>query len=79
MNNNKDKESFGKNSIPSPQRNRSIRGSPDTSINEYKNRIKEAIALIDRALVLSPNFNLASLSKQALESRLVVPEETQKD
>jgi tetratricopeptide (TPR) repeat protein len=47
--------------------------------NTDKNRIKEAIALIDRALVLSPNFNLASLSKQALESRLVVPEETPKD
>lgn len=47
--------------------------------NTDKERIKEAIALIDRALVLSPNFNLASLSKQALESRLVVPEETPKD
>lgn len=38
--------------------------------NTDKARIKESIALIDRALVLSPNFNLASLSKQALESRL---------
>lgn len=38
--------------------------------NTDKSKIKEAIALIDRALVLSPNFNLASLSKQALEGRL---------
>ncbi len=38
--------------------------------NTDKAKIKEAIALIDRALVLSPNFNLASLSKQALEGRL---------
>jgi len=36
--------------------------------NQNKN-IDEAIASIDEALKIAPNFNLASLSKQALESR----------
>jgi tetratricopeptide (TPR) repeat protein len=36
--------------------------------NMNKN-IEEAIAKFDEALALAPNFNLASLSKQALESR----------
>jgi hypothetical protein len=34
-----------------------------------KNNIDKAIASIDQALALEPNFNLASLSRQALESR----------
>mgnify|MGYP000589695153 CR=1 FL=1 len=34
-----------------------------------KTKITESIADIDAALVISPNFNLASLSKQALEKR----------
>jgi hypothetical protein len=42
--------------------------------NTDKEKIKEAIALIDRALVLSPNFNLASMSRQALESRVKAEE-----
>ncbi len=37
--------------------------------------IDTAIASIDEALALDPNFNLASLSKQALESRKNNPEE----
>ena len=37
--------------------------------NKDKNNIDAAIALIDEALKLDPSFNLASLSKQALESR----------
>lgn len=37
--------------------------------NNDKTKIDEAIALMDQALKLDPNFNLASLSKQALESR----------
>ncbi len=37
--------------------------------NKDKNNIEQAIAFIDEALQLDPNFNLASLSKQALESR----------
>ena len=37
--------------------------------NIDKNDIDGAIAQIDEALKLDPNFNLASLSKQALESR----------
>ena len=37
--------------------------------NIDKNNIDGAIAQIDEALKLDPNFNLASLSKQALESR----------
>lgn len=37
--------------------------------------IDTAIASIDEALTLDPSFNLASLSKQALESRKNTPEE----
>ncbi len=42
--------------------------------NMNKN-IDEAVAKFDEALVLAPNFNLASLSKQALESRKGTEEE----
>ncbi|MEX0313446.1 MAG: hypothetical protein AB3N18_04655 [Allomuricauda sp.] len=46
--------------------------------NKDKNNIDDAIASIDEALKIDPNFNLASLSKQALESRKEKPEgETQ--
>ena len=45
--------------------------------NVDKNNIDAAIALMDEALKLDPNFNLASLSKQALESRKANPEGTQ--
>ena len=37
--------------------------------NQDKNNIDAAIASIDEALKIAPNFNLASLSKQALEAR----------
>ena len=37
--------------------------------NIDKANIDQAIALFDEALEMAPNFNLASLSKQALESR----------
>lgn len=37
--------------------------------NTDKDNINEAIATIDQALEMDPNFNLASLSKQALQSR----------
>jgi tetratricopeptide (TPR) repeat protein len=37
--------------------------------NIDKNNIDKAIASFDEALKMAPNFNLASLSKQALESR----------
>ncbi len=37
--------------------------------NTDKNNIDETITLIDEALKIDPNFNLASLSKQALEAR----------
>jgi tetratricopeptide (TPR) repeat protein len=43
--------------------------------NQDKEKIDEAIALIDEALKIDPNFNLASLSKQALESRKTQPTE----
>lgn len=45
--------------------------------NTDKTKIEDAIALINRALVLSPNFNLASLTKQALSARVTAeaPEE----
>ena len=45
--------------------------------NMDKNSIDEAIATIDEALKLDPNFNLASLSKQALQSRKEPVGETQ--
>jgi len=41
--------------------------------NQDKSKIDEAIAFIDEALKIDPNFNLASLSKQALESRKTQP------
>lgn len=44
--------------------------------NMDKNDIDAAIASIDEALKIDPNFNLASLSKQALESRKTAPAET---
>jgi tetratricopeptide (TPR) repeat protein len=40
-----------------------------TTFNQDKTKINEAIAIIDEALKIDPNFNLAGLSKQALESR----------
>ncbi len=43
--------------------------------NMDKTNIDAAIVSIDEALALDPNFNLASLSKQALESRKNTPEE----
>jgi len=47
--------------------------------NKDKNNIDGAIALIDEALKIDPNFNLASLSKQALTSRKEQPAEETKD
>jgi tetratricopeptide (TPR) repeat protein len=41
--------------------------------NMDKNDIDGAVALIDQALQIDPNFNLASLSKQALSSRKEQP------
>lgn len=43
--------------------------------NMDKDNIETAINTIDEALAMDPNFNLASLSKQALESRKEKPEE----
>jgi len=40
--------------------------------------IDTAVATIDEALAIDPNFNLASLSKQALEARKNQPEEAEK-
>ncbi|MCK5442581.1 MAG: hypothetical protein KAJ23_11880 [Maribacter sp.] len=45
-----------------------------TVYNQDKNKIDDAIALIDEALKIDPNFNLAGLSKQALETRKNQPE-----
>ena len=45
-----------------------------TSYNQDKTKIDEAIAIIDEALKIDPNFNLASLTKQALASRKAQPE-----
>ena len=45
--------------------------------NIDKDSIDEAIATIDEALALAPNFNLASLSKQALQSRKETTPESQ--
>jgi len=45
--------------------------------NMNKDDIDLAIATINEALKIDPNFNLASLSKQALESRKVEPAEKQ--
>lgn len=44
-----------------------LKGLADFNID--KGNIDAAIATIDEALKIAPNFNLASLSKQALESR----------
>lgn len=44
-----------------------------TQFNKDKNDIDAAIALIDEALKIDPNFNLASLSKQALVARKEQP------
>lgn len=44
--------------------------------NADKNDIDGALVLINEALALDPNFNLASLSKQALETRKNQPETT---
>lgn len=46
--------------------------------NLDKNNIDAALASIDAALKIDPNFNLASLSKQALESRKAKPEDAAK-
>ena len=46
--------------------------------NMDKNNIDAAIATIDEALAIDPNFNLASLSKQALTSRKNAPAEAEK-
>ena len=43
--------------------------------NLDKTKVDEAIAYMDEALKIDPNFNLASLSKQALVSRKANPEE----
>jgi len=43
--------------------------------NMDHNNIDMALATIEEALKIDPNFNLASLSKQALESRKQSPEE----
>ena len=47
--------------------------------NMDKNDIDGAIALIDEALLIDPNFNLASLSKQALSSRKEEPAAAEKN
>jgi tetratricopeptide (TPR) repeat protein len=41
--------------------------------NKDKENIDAAISYMDEALKIDPNFNLASLSKQALESRKAAP------
>lgn len=45
------------------------------TFNQDKTNFDDAIKLIDEALAIDPNFNLASLSKQALESRKNEPAE----
>jgi len=47
--------------------------------NTDKNNINAAIGSIDEALKIYPNFNLASLSKQALETRKNPPETETKE
>ncbi len=47
--------------------------------NKDKNNIDAAVAIIDQALAIEPNFNLASLSKQALEARKNAPVAEKKD
>jgi tetratricopeptide (TPR) repeat protein len=46
--------------------------------NTDKENIDAAIATIDEALAIDPNFNLASLSKQALTARKQAPAEEPK-
>ncbi len=41
--------------------------------NKDPNDLDAAIAIIDEALAIDPNFNLASLTRQALESKKVTP------
>lgn len=48
------------------------------TFNQDKTNLDGAIKLIDEALAIDPNFNLASLSKQALESRKNAPAEEKK-
>jgi tetratricopeptide (TPR) repeat protein len=45
------------------------------AFNKDQNDLDTAIGFIDEALAIDPNFNLASLSKQALESKKTPPEE----
>jgi hypothetical protein len=45
-----------------------------TTYNQDKTKIDVAISLINDALKIDPSFNLASLSRQALESRRTQPE-----
>lgn len=47
-----------------------------TQYNKDKENVDAAISLIDEALAIDPNFNLASLSKQALEARKNPPAAT---
>lgn len=47
-----------------------------TEYNKDKDNVDAAIVLIDEALAIDPNFNLASLSKQALEARKNPPAAT---
>jgi len=47
-----------------------------TQYNKDKDNVDAAVALIDEALAIDPNFNLASLSKQALEARKNPPAAT---
>ncbi|MFD0796162.1 hypothetical protein ACFQZJ_01720 [Maribacter chungangensis] len=46
------------------------------AFNKDQNDLDTAIGFIDEALAIDPNFNLASLSKQALESKKTTPEES---
>lgn len=47
--------------------------------NQDKTNIDGALTSIDEALRIAPNFNLASLSRQALESRKAQPAEPKKE
>ena len=47
--------------------------------NKDRENVDAAVAIIDQALALDPNFNLASLSKQALEARKNAPVADKKD
>ena len=49
------------------------------TFNKDKANIDQAIATMDEALQMAPNFNLASLSKQALENRKAAPVEDAKE